>query len=74
MSIIISDRFDGGNIEVIDTTDLNNLQVAIPKDSAADFLQWFYFRLEGEVGDVCRINIVNAGESSYQNGWPNYNV
>jgi len=74
MSIIISDHFDAGNIEVIDTSDPNNIQLAIPKDNAADFLQWFYFRLEGEIGQTYRINIVNAGDSSYTKGWPNYDV
>ena len=72
--LIISDCFDGGSIEVVDAGDPLNIQVAIPKDNASDFRQWFYFRLEGEIGQSCHVNIVNAGESSYPTGWPGYNV
>lgn len=72
--IIISDQFDAGNIKVVDLSEPSNIQLEIGKDNASDFLQWFYFRLEGEVGQVCRINIVNAGQSSYPSGWPDYNV
>jgi murein tripeptide amidase MpaA len=72
--IVISDKFDAGNIDVIDASDPRNIQLAIAKDNASDFLQWFYFRLEGEVGQVCTVNIVNAAKSSYPSGWPDYNV
>ncbi|MFT4630207.1 MAG: murein tripeptide amidase MpaA [Arenicella sp.] len=72
--IVISDKFDAGNIDLIDASDPQNIQLAIAKDNASDFLQWFYFRLEGEVGQVCTINIVNAAKSSYPDGWPDYNV
>lgn len=72
--LLISDAFDSGNIEVVDISDSTNIRLAIPKDNASDFLQWFHFRLDGEVGQLCKINIVNAGESSYPSGWPNYNV
>ncbi|MFT5135255.1 MAG: murein tripeptide amidase MpaA [Arenicella sp.] len=72
--IVISDKFDAGNIDVIDASNPQNIQLAIAKDNASEFLQWFYFRLEGEVGQVCTINIVNAAQSSYPDGWPDYNV
>lgn len=72
--IVISDKFDAGNIDVIDASDPRNIQLAIAKDNASDFLQWFYFRLEGEIGQVCTVNIVNAAKSSYPSGWPDYNV
>lgn len=74
MSIIISDHFDGGNINVIDASNPQDIKLAIRKDNASDFLQWFYFRVEGEIGQTCRISITNAGESSYTNGWSGYNV
>ncbi|RBP51308.1 murein tripeptide amidase MpaA [Arenicella xantha] len=75
MSVIqISDQFDSGSIDVIDATDANNIQLAIRKDNAADFLQWFHFRIDGEVGQVCKIHITNTGESSYVGGWPEYDV
>lgn len=72
--VVISDKFDSGSIKVIDASDPLNIQLEIKQDNASEFLQWFHFRLEGEKGQRCRINIVNAGKSSYPSGWPDYNV
>ena len=72
--IVISDKFDGGNIKVIDANDPLNIQLEIKPDNASDFFQWFYFRLEGEVGQTCRIHITNAGQASYTDGWKDYAV
>jgi len=72
--IVISDKFDGGNISVIDASDPLNIQLEIKPDNASDFFQWFYFRLEGEVGQTCRVHIMNAGQASYTDGWKDYNV
>ncbi len=73
-NITISTQFDSGNIDVIDLSDHQNIRLAIAKDNASDFLQWFHFRLEGEVGQICTIKILNAGESSYPSAWPGYDV
>jgi len=73
-SIRVSDQFDGGNIEVISTDNANNIELAIRKDNASDFLQWFSFRVEGEIGETYRFNIINAGKSSYSKGWKDYSV
>ena len=73
-NIQISAQFDSGNIEVVDASDPSNIQLKIVKDNASDFLQWFHFRLEGKVGELCTINILNAGETSYNAGWPGYSV
>ena len=72
--IVISDKFDGGNISVIDASDPLNIQLEIKPDNASDFFQWFYFRLEGEVGQTCRVHIMNAGQASYTDGWKDYAV
>ncbi len=72
--ITISHQFDAGNITVIDASNPNDIQLAIPKDNASDFLQWFHFSLEGEIGKTYRIRIVNAGQSSYNKGWEGYDV
>ncbi|NNC99035.1 MAG: carboxypeptidase family protein [Gammaproteobacteria bacterium] len=72
--MVISDQFDGGSIEIVDTSEPLNLQLKIASDNASEFRQWFYFRLEGEIGQTCRVNIINAGESSYPTGWPGYDV
>ena len=68
----ISSNFDSGNIDVIDDSDINNIQLKIQKDSNSDFLQWFHFRLQGETGKEYTLKIINAGETSYVDGWTNY--
>ncbi|AQS35993.1 putative carboxypeptidase [Shewanella psychrophila] len=68
----ISANFDGGNIEVINQDNINDVQLAIRPDVGGEFYQWFNFRLEGEVGNRYLLNIVNAGSASYPQGWENY--
>lgn len=68
----ISANFDGGNIEVINQDDINDVQLAIRPDVGGEFYQWFNFRLEGEVGNRYILNILNAGSASYPKGWENY--
>lgn len=70
----ISSNFDSGNIDIIDDSDINNIQLKIQKDSNSDFFQWFHFRLQGEAGKEYTMKIVNAHESSYVDGWKNYNA
>ena len=72
MNISINSTFDAGNIEVIDSSSHNNIQLKIRKDTNSDFLQWFYFRMQGAKGKACKLNILNAGESAYPEGWENY--
>ena len=68
----ISSHFDGGAINVIDTTQLDDLRVELRPDSHADIKQWFYFRLQGAGGRSARIRITNAGRATYADGWPGY--
>ena len=72
MKISISSSFDGGNIEVINTNSPGNIQLKIRKDTQSDFLQWFYFRLQGATGKACKLNLLNAGEAAYPDGWDSY--
>lgn len=65
-------NFDGGNIDVISCTDPQNITLAIKKDNASDFLQWFSFRLYAPKGTKIHIHIVNAHETSYPQGWEGY--
>lgn len=74
MKLSISSAFDAGNIEVISTDNPENIQLKIEKDSHSDFLQWFYFRMQGAKDQSCKLNIVNAGEAAYPEGWDNYQV
>lgn len=68
----ISSSFDAGAISVIDSTDSQNIRLALRGDNAASFSQWFYFRLQGAAYQPCRIRIENAGQSSYPEGWEDY--
>ncbi|BDM64166.1 hypothetical protein NFHSH190041_16180 [Shewanella sp. NFH-SH190041] len=68
----ISANFDAGNIQVISLDDKDNIQLAIRPDEGGEFFQWFNFRFEGQAGSIYRLNITNAGESSYTKGWENY--
>ncbi|WP_409439187.1 M14-type cytosolic carboxypeptidase [Psychromonas sp. GE-S-Ul-11] len=68
----ITANFDSGNIEVINLEDKKDVQLAIRPDVGNEFFQWFNFRVEGEVGEQYVLNIVNAGEASYLEGWENY--
>ncbi len=72
MQLTISSQFDGGNIELINAENPNNIQVKIENDSNSDFLQWFYFRLQGVIDTPCVIHIMNAGDAAYPDGWENY--
>lgn len=65
-------NFDAGNIQVISLDDKDNIQLAIRPDEGGEFFQWFNFRFEGQAGSTYRLNITNAGESSYTKGWENY--
>lgn len=68
----ITANFDSGNIDVINLNDKKDIQLAIRPDFGGEFFQWFNFRLEGEVGQQYILNILNAGEASYPEGWENY--
>lgn len=70
----ISSLFDSGNIEVVDASDPLDIQLRIRRDTSAEFLQWFHFRVSHIRNRTCRLSIINAGESSYPKGWENYDV
>ena len=72
MSIKISSQFDAGAIEVVNATSANAIDLNIRKDSHADIIQWFYFRLQGAQGQACTIRLLNAGKAAYPAGWENY--
>ena len=68
----ITANFDAGNIEVINLDDKKDIQLAIRPDIGGEFFQWFNFRLFGQIGEQYVLNIMNAGEASYLEGWENY--
>src|SRR6476469_4034829 len=74
MSLKISSAFDAGAIEVVSVTSAAAIDLKIRKDSHADIIQWFYFRLQGAQGEPCTIRLLNAGKSAYPAGWEDYNA
>ena len=71
----ITSNFDSGNIEVVSIdAKKNDIKLKIRKDTNSDFLQWFHFRLTGAMKKPCKISILNAGKTSYPDGWHNYNA
>ena len=72
MPIKISSNFDAGAITVLRADSPDAIELHIPKDGAADFSQWFYFRLQGARGQACAIRLSNAGQTTYPRGWEDY--
>ncbi|MEN2750967.1 M14-type cytosolic carboxypeptidase [Psychrobacter sp. FBL11] len=68
----ITANFDAGNIDVINVENKKDIQLAIRPDVGGEFFQWFNFRLSGEIGERYTLNILNAEEASYLEGWENY--
>jgi murein tripeptide amidase MpaA len=72
MSIKISHQFDAGAIEVLRAERADAIELHIRKDSHADVLQWFYFRVQGARGQACTMRLLNAGQAAFRGGWENY--
>jgi murein tripeptide amidase MpaA len=71
MTLEIDCAFDGGNIATVAVT-ADGADLAIRPDSNGNWFQWFYFRLRGGAGRDLTLRIVNAGASSYPDGWHGY--
>ncbi len=72
--MFITAQFDSGNIEVLEASQPDQIKLAIRKDHNSDFYQWFHFKLYGEAGVEHTMQITNAGESAYPDGWKEYSV
>ena len=72
MPIKISHQFDAGAIDVLRADDPSAIDLNIRKDSAADIVQWFYFRVQGAKATPLTINFLNAGQAAYPDGWKDY--
>jgi murein tripeptide amidase MpaA len=71
MNLQIDCAFDGGNIEPVAVT-ADGADLKIRGDSNGSWYQWFYFRVRGGRGRNLTLRIVNAGQSSYAEGWNGY--
>ena len=72
MSIKISSQFDAGAIDVVSVTSAGDIDVNIRKDSHADIIQWFYFRVQGAQSTELTIRFLNAANAAYADGWQDY--
>ncbi len=70
--IKISSQFDAGNIEVLDLTNPQDIQLSIRKDNQSEFFQWFHFRVQGAANQPLTLRVLNAGQAAYVDGWPDY--
>lgn len=68
----ISSQFDAGNIEVVESSSFQDIQLNIRKDQNSDFYQWFCFRVQGGAGAALRIRLLNASDAAYPDGWDDY--
>ncbi|MBN9115819.1 MAG: hypothetical protein J0I36_11170, partial [Pandoraea sp.] len=62
MTVQISSKFDSGAIEVVSAERADDIHVRIARDGAAEFAQWFHFRVQGVGGTPCRIVFDNAAQ------------
>ncbi|MEO8186023.1 MAG: M14-type cytosolic carboxypeptidase [Burkholderiaceae bacterium] len=72
----VSQAFDSGAIEVI-ACDGARADLAIRRDvtvggQPSEFLQWFHFRVSGAEDTGAELRIVNAGVTTYPDGWRDY--
>ena len=77
--MFIDDRFDSGNIEVVDASDPRDVQLRLRPDPPTEtpdgvvrFAQWFHFRAHGVAGVPLRLRILDADKAAYPDGWPGY--
>ena len=68
----ITSQFDSGNILVQRLDTPQTIELAIRRDTNSEFLQWFHFRLQSEAGVPHRLAITNIKDSSYLEGWQDY--
>jgi murein tripeptide amidase MpaA len=72
--ITISSQFDSGAIGVVRADDPSDIVLTVRADNAAEFAQWFHFRLQGAAGVPVTIRFANAGQCAYTKGWEGYQV
>lgn len=68
----INHGFDAGAIEVVSLKDPQNIRLRLRPDNAAEFRQWFYFRLNDAAGQHVRMVFENAASAAYPDGWVGY--
>lgn len=69
--ISIDAGFDSGNIEVL-SIDGATARLAIRRDNASEFFQWFHFRVGGCAGRTLELKITGLASAAYPDGWVGY--
>ncbi|HSN98315.1 MAG TPA: M14-type cytosolic carboxypeptidase [Candidatus Nanopelagicales bacterium] len=64
--------FDGGSIDVLGPEGPTTWALALRDDNAADYRQWFYFRVRNAAGRPSEFHIKNARQASYPGGFWDY--
>lgn len=72
--ISICSNFDGGSVEIVDISDLQNLRFKIRKDTNSNFAQWFYFKVNNIANKDLNFTFIDLDQTAYPEGWDNYNV
>ncbi len=70
--VSITSDFDHGNVRVINADRASDVRLEIKADGAADFFQWFYYKVEDALGVDLTMRLTNAGGASYAPGWTDY--
>ncbi|MCO7222990.1 M14-type cytosolic carboxypeptidase [Pleionea sp. CnH1-48] len=70
--IHINDNFAGGNIQVLDASDPQQVSLSIRNDNQSEFKQWFYFKAFAEVGQQVNFSLKDAKDCAYPEGWEGY--
>lgn len=72
-SIFIDAAFDSGNIDVLGV-DGARARLAIRRDCASEFFQWFHFRVTAGAGHEVALKLTGLNASAYPGGWCGYNA
>lgn len=73
MTLFIDAGFDSGNIEVLGIEG-RVARLAIRRDNASDFFQWFHFRVSAPAGEEVVLKLTGLNASAYPGGWPDYDA
>lgn len=72
-SLFIDAGFDSGNIDVLGI-DGATARLAIRRDNASEFFQWFHFRVSAPAGEEAVLKLTGLNASAYPGGWPDYDA
>ena len=73
MTLFIDAGFDSGNIAVC-AIEGDTARLAIRRDNASEFFQWFHFRVAASAGKAVVLKLTGLNASAYPGGWPDYNA